>query len=67
MKKEYGEFSIEWRRVPGRIRVEYQVYNDRDGECEAASELMTLFEFLSSLGVTKNQCISAFDDEDSDE
>ena len=67
MKKDYGEFSIEWRKVPGRLLVKYGVYNDHDGECEPAEDLLTLFEFLSSLGITKQQCIRAFDDEDKDQ
>jgi hypothetical protein len=44
--------------------VKYETYNDHAGECEPATELLTLFEFLSSLGITKRQCMRAFDDED---
>jgi hypothetical protein len=64
MKKDYGEFSVEWIKADGNILVKYETYNDHAGECEPATELLTLFEFLSSLGITKRQCMRAFDDED---
>jgi hypothetical protein len=55
MKKDYGEFSVEWIKADGNILVKYETYNDHAGECEPATELLTLFEFLSSLGITKRQ------------
>jgi hypothetical protein len=64
MRKDYGEFALTWHKEVGHVEVKYEVYNDHEGETFPATDMPTLFEFLSSMGITKQQCIKAFDDED---
>jgi hypothetical protein len=64
MRKEYGSFGIEWRKIPGTIQVDYDVYDPETGDTAQESDTMPLFDFLSSLGITMTQCVNAFIKED---
>jgi hypothetical protein len=61
MERHFNNFWINWNSQDGRVTIG-TVKTVIDMRPPLANT--TLFDFLSGLGITKNQCIKAFDDED---
>jgi hypothetical protein len=64
MIARFGDTEIHWQKFSGNILIKCQCFNDFEGESEDYREQMTLFEFLSRLGLTAAQCAEAFAAED---
>ena len=63
MEAKYGDTTICWEKSLGHVSI-HSIYYNQDCDWEDLDEDLTLFEFLSRLGITARQVEKAFADED---